>query len=225
LQIRSTSATESTFTAAKNILRTAIPVKQEGGFLRSGWIKEGLSSLMGVEGTVVQVELPATEPEPAPVTTSGDEVQELPEGTSNFYRDSLFPLPVDDEAIRQPEKVPTGAPVQLIVIDLSEEKLEAFSIEGESLMTAKIKASRFGIGSEQGSKKTPIGEWTLNKEPKHSYGPTYRLSGEQGKERGILIHPGNLGHGSRGCIHVSWDKIKALYSITASKGTELRIQE
>lgn len=66
-----------------------------------------------------------------------------------------------------------------------------------------IEYSRVGIGGGYNSKRTPVGEFTITKEPKHRYGPVLRLSGYQGWTRGILIHQDNTrDSGSNGCIHL-----------------------
>jgi hypothetical protein len=89
----------------------------------------------------------------------------------------------------------------------------------------EVETSRYGIGKQIHSLKTPTGSFTLKKEPGHRFGRVYRLSGYQGNARGILIHVDlTKGHGSNGCIHLmSSAEMSRLWSILPS-GANLKIR-
>lgn len=72
---------------------------------------------------------------------------------------------------------------------------------------------------------TPIGEWTVTKQPGHRFGPVLRLSGFQGWGRGILVHAytNYKAEGSRGCISLSKAHNWQLFS-QVEDGTKLIIK-
>lgn len=88
-----------------------------------------------------------------------------------------------------------------------------------------IEYSRYGIGHERGSRKTPLGSYTVTKEPNHRFGPVLRLSGYQGHARGILVHQDNTrDSGSNGCIHLkNYADMKKLFDMVPA-GAELNIE-
>lgn len=89
-----------------------------------------------------------------------------------------------------------------------------------------IESSRRGVGDGMNSKQTPVGEFTITKEPKHRYGPVFRLSGYQGWTRGILIHQDNTrDSGSNGCLHLrNLKEMTELFNLVPS-GAHLKIEK
>jgi hypothetical protein len=89
-----------------------------------------------------------------------------------------------------------------IVVDISEQKLKVICTKtGYKKFETKVETSRVGVGTVLKSKRTPTGNYTVTKEPKHRFGPTLRLSGYQGNTRGILLHRDFVsGNGTSGCI-------------------------
>lgn len=92
-----------------------------------------------------------------------------------------------------------AAPVTLDV-DVSRQQMTVRR-GGQVVRRIPVETSRIGTGSRLGSHRTPLGEFTLRKEPGHRFGPIFRLDGYQGDSRGILIHRDlTAGHGTNGCI-------------------------
>jgi L,D-peptidoglycan transpeptidase YkuD (ErfK/YbiS/YcfS/YnhG family) len=84
-----------------------------------------------------------------------------------------------------------------------------------------VALGRNGIGSKAGSNKTPLGTFTVTKEPRHRFGPALRLSGYQGHKRGILIHQA-FNSTTRGCIAPPKAEMVRLFH-AVENGTELVI--
>lgn len=106
-----------------------------------------------------------------------------------------------------------------VVVDISDQEL---CVRG---YCTDIETSRVGTGTALGSNRTPLGTYTLTREPGHRYGKTLRLSGYQGKRRGILIHRDfRSGDGTSGCICPTTRKaMERVYDLTPT-GTELIVR-
>ena len=88
---------------------------------------------------------------------------------------------------------------------------------------APVEISPKGIGDKLGSNKTPVGSFTVSKEPHHRYGPVLRLSGYQGNRRGILIHRDmTRSDGTHGCVALTADDMRHLFAMVPD-GEELVI--
>ena len=100
--------------------------------------------------------------------------------------------------LRQKDPIPERG----ILVNVTTKVLRFY--DGKSLSPAlelPVEISRVGLGTERGSKRTPLGTFTVTKEPGHRFGPVLRLSGYQGSNRGILIHRDmSKGEGTNGCV-------------------------
>lgn len=98
--------------------------------------------------------------------------------------------------------------------------------KGKKVATFKgLEYSRKGFGDTLDSLKTPLGQWTVTKEPEHKYGLVFRLSGYQGINRGILIHRDNTRDGgSNGCLHLPSSDMTKLFNMVP-EGAKLTIQK
>ena len=95
---------------------------------------------------------------------------------------------------------------------------------GRVIKKIPVSTSRYGIGSQPGSRRTPLGEFTVRPEPGHRFGPVLRLDGPQGR-RGILVHRDlSRGTGTNGCVAVP-DLETARWLVgVVEPGTRLRIE-
>lgn len=112
-----------------------------------------------------------------------------------------------DEGLTMPPPTEEAEPYTTsnFCIHISIRKRTLIVMEGEETLRVftGIESSRRGVGDGMNSKQTPVGEFTITKEPTHRYGPVFRLSGYQGWTRGILIHQDNTrDSGSNGCLHL-----------------------
>lgn len=87
-----------------------------------------------------------------------------------------------------------------VIVDISDKNLKV--VQGAvPIFSVPVQTGRGGIDDKIGSNGTPLGEYTLIKEPKHRYGPALRLSGYQGYSRGILLHEDKMKvDWTHGCI-------------------------
>ena len=100
-----------------------------------------------------------------------------------------------------------------IVVDISQKRLKVYN-GSMPVYSSLIETGRAGIGHTLGSGKTPTGTFNIVKEPKHRFGPVFRLSGFQGNSRGILVHKDlSTRVGSGGCVVLPGNNMKKLYDI------------
>lgn len=109
-----------------------------------------------------------------------------------------------------------------IIVDISAKRLEFYSGGFKPKLVLPVVTGRGGISNVINSKGTPTGEFTITKEPKHRFGPVFRLSGYQGNNRGILIHKA-YGSSTSGCIAPSAPDMAKLFSAVPN-GTKLVIR-
>jgi hypothetical protein len=111
-----------------------------------------------------------------------------------------------------------------IDVDISAGKLTLYS-GVMPIFTTPVQTAAKGIGDEIRSNKTPVGDFTITKEPNHRFGRVLRLSGYQGQRRGILIHKhfGSL-NGTSGCVcPIKKSDMDKLFSLV-NDGDRLRIR-
>lgn len=113
-----------------------------------------------------------------------------------------------------------------ILVNVSEKRLVAKS-GARKIMDVPVETGRRGVGSQRGSKRTPLGEFTIaKKEADHRFGPVMRLDGYQGFKRGILVHRNLDGkpYGTNGCVcPIHYEDYMRLWQMTPV-GAKLHIE-
>lgn len=180
------------------------------------------------EDLLFQLEIMDIEDQLLDLDTEGEE--EYPgtrESLSNAYETMLCALPksqwVMPDMWPEPDK---EDPLSWHMIADCKKKTMTVMHGGEVVKVYKnLEYSRRGFGTKINSLRTPLGEFTITKEPDHRYGPSMRLSGYQGINRGILIHQDlTRDGGSDGCLHLKTADMNEMFEMVP-EGAKLTIKQ